>query len=49
MLEGDHEGDDKDSLFKHKLRKIQHIHSHTSKVIVKDVHAMEFIHLNVHP
>jgi hypothetical protein len=49
MVEGDHEGDDEDFLLKHKHCKIQQIPSHTSKAIVMDANAMEFIHLNVHP
>ncbi len=33
MVEGDHEGDDEDSLFKHKHHKIQQTPSHISKVV----------------
>jgi hypothetical protein len=33
MVEGDHEGDDKDSLFKHKHCKIQQIPFHTSTIV----------------
>jgi hypothetical protein len=33
MVERDYEGDDKDSLFKHKHRKIQQTPSHLSKVM----------------
>ncbi len=49
MVERDHEGDDEDFLLKHKHCKIRQILSHTSKPIVMDANAMEFIHLNVHP
>jgi hypothetical protein len=33
MVEGDHEGDDKDSLLEHKHHKIQQPPSHTSKTM----------------
>ncbi len=33
MVEGDHEGDDKDFLFEHKHHKMRQIPSHTSKVV----------------
>jgi hypothetical protein len=33
MVEGNHEGDDEDFLFKHKHCKIQQIPSHISKVV----------------
>jgi hypothetical protein len=33
MFEGNHEGDDKDFLFKHKHYKIQQIISHISKIV----------------
>jgi hypothetical protein len=33
MVERDYEGDDEDSLFKHKHRKIQQTPSHLSKVV----------------
>jgi len=33
MVEGDHEGDDEDSLFEHKHCKIQQTPLHTSKVV----------------
>ncbi len=33
MVERDHEGNDEDSLIKHKHRKIQQILSHISKVV----------------
>jgi hypothetical protein len=33
MVQGDHGGNDKDSLFEHKHRKIQQVLSHTSKVV----------------
>ncbi len=33
MVERDHEGDDEDSLFEHKHRKIPQTPSHSSKVV----------------
>ncbi len=33
IVKGDHEGDDEDSLFEHKLDKIQQIPSHTFKTM----------------
>ncbi len=33
MVEGSHEGDDEDSLFKHKHRKIRQTTSHISKIM----------------